>query len=197
MVAIVDISTQSGSRASALRAAGVRTVIRYCDTIRPAKRLSRDEAVAFVAAGLKLGVVHEARRGDFADSFEHASGVADAHHARTYGTSVIGQPSGSLIYFAVDFDATAAEVRNLVVPYFRGVGDAFSEPTGEQNYVVGVCFDNDPTPAGADHVYLVIEALGREEMSVADNQRTTETTHRRFAGGAGGKTPTDYFLRAA
>ena len=140
MTAIVDISSQCGSRASALRAAGVTTVIRYYsrDTIRPAKRLSRDEALGLAAAGLRLGVVHEARRGDLAASFEHAAGVADARYARTYGSSAIGQPAGSAIYFAVDFDATVAEVRDLIVPYFRGVSDAFAEVTGEAQYVVGV-----------------------------------------------------------
>lgn len=139
MATIVDISSQSGNRAAALRAAGVQSVIRYYsrDTIRPAKRLSRDEAIALVGAGLRLGVVHEARRGDLAISFEHASGVADARYARTYGNTTIGQPGGSAIYFAVDFDATATEVRDLIVPYFRGVNDAFAEATGEQNYVIG------------------------------------------------------------
>lgn len=453
MATIVDISSQCASRAAALHAAGVATVIRYYsrDTIRPSKRLSREEALALSAAGLRLGVVHEARRGDLADSFEHASGVADARYARTYGTSTVGQPAGSVIYFAVDFDATAAEVRELVIPYFRGVNDAFAERTGEHDYRigaygsgavcaalldaqlvgktwlaqsrgwrgydaflssnrwdllqampstiaglecdpdtapdgrdfgdfvpgipgvvstpmqppaapasavrpmrvnarsglrlrsgpgtdfdilrllplgtsvfslksvgawtlvdlqgdgvadgfvgsgflveaapsptpaiplmartpdavhvpelieqgsteaglmaarttakaalpqyptngcaahlsallrqagmdvpmtfgagklaqrladrgwtrievgsqaagdVGVCFDNDPTPAGADHIYLVIQALGPDEMSIADNQRTTDAPHARFASGAGGKTPTEYFLRA-
>ena len=139
-MAIVDISSQCGNRASALRAAGVLTVIRYYsrDTIRSAKRLSRDEALALVGAGLRLGVVHEARRGDLAASFEHASGVADARYSRTYGSLTIGQPPGSVIYFAVDFDATATEVRDFIVPYFRGVNDAFAELTGERDYVIGV-----------------------------------------------------------
>jgi hypothetical protein len=140
VAAIVDISSQSASRANALRAAGVATVIRYYsrDTIRPTKRLSRNEALAFSTAGLRLGVVHEARRGDLAASFVHASGVADARYARSYGTSTIGQPPGSVIYFAVDFDASAGEIRDLISPYFRGVNDALAEATGEANYVVGV-----------------------------------------------------------
>lgn len=140
MATIVDISSQCGSRGALLRAAGVLTVFRYYsrDTIRPAKRLSRQEALALAGEGLRLGVVHEARRGDLSDSFEYASGIADARYARTYGTETIGQPSGSVIFFAVDFDATAAEVRDRIIPYFRGVNDAFAEVTGEQNYLVGV-----------------------------------------------------------
>ena len=60
---------------------------------------------------------------------------------------------------------------------------------------VGVCYDNDPTPAGADHIYLVIETDGNDEMQIADNQRTADAPHPRFASGHG-KTPTEYFLRA-
>jgi hypothetical protein len=61
---------------------------------------------------------------------------------------------------------------------------------------VGVCFDIDPTPPGADHVYLVVETQGPDEMLIADNQRTADAPHKRFASGVGGKTPTEYFLRA-
>jgi hypothetical protein len=60
---------------------------------------------------------------------------------------------------------------------------------------VGVCFDNNPNPPGADHIYLVIQALGVDEMMIADNQRTTDAPHSRYASGHG-KTPTEYFLRA-
>lgn len=60
---------------------------------------------------------------------------------------------------------------------------------------VGVTFDRDPTPPGADHIYLVVETKGADEMVIADNQRKTDATHSRFASGKG-KTPTEYFLRA-
>jgi hypothetical protein len=66
----------------------------------------------------------------------------------------------------------------------------------QQSGDVGICFDNDPTPAGADHVYLVVGASGPDEMMIADNQRRTDAPHTRFASGRGGKTPTEYFLRA-
>jgi hypothetical protein len=31
---------------------------------------------------------------------------------------------------------------------------------------------------------------------IADNQRSADASHSRFASGKGGKTPTEYFLRA-
>ena len=61
---------------------------------------------------------------------------------------------------------------------------------------IGVTFDNDPTPPGADHIYLVIKVKpGGDEMIIADNQGTPDVTKTRFASGHG-KTPTEYFLRA-
>ena len=58
---------------------------------------------------------------------------------------------------------------------------------------VGVCFDR-TSPAGADHVYLVVERRGEDEMMIADNQ-IQGRPHARYASGRG-KTPTEYFLRA-
>lgn len=60
---------------------------------------------------------------------------------------------------------------------------------------IGVCYDNDPSPPGSDHVYLVIEVIDGDKMMIADNQRNEDVTHERYARG-NGKTPTEYFLRA-
>jgi hypothetical protein len=140
MAQIIDVSSTCGSKAASLFAAGVRTVIRYYsrDTIRPSKRLSAEEAHQFTAAGLRIGIVHEGRRGDKADNFDRATGVADGLYSRTYGSATIGQPAGSTIYFGVDFDASSAEIRDRIVPYFQGVADAFAHATGDPAYDVGV-----------------------------------------------------------
>jgi hypothetical protein len=47
---------------------------------------------------------------------------------------------------------------------------------------------------GSDHIYLVLRALNRDEMVVADNQASKP--HFRFASG-NGKMPTKFFLRAS
>jgi len=54
------------------------------------------------------------------------------------------------------------------------------------------CFD--VPHHGQDHIYLVLKPLNKDEMIVADNQEPAP--HFRYASGAGGKTPTNYFLRA-
>jgi Domain of unknown function (DUF1906) len=58
---------------------------------------------------------------------------------------------------------------------------------------VGVCFD-ETAPAGADHIYFVVQRYDDDRMLIADNQR--RKLHERYASGQGGKTPTEYFLRA-
>ena len=50
----------------------------------------------------------------------------------------IEQPAGSAVYFAVDFDASAAEIRSAIIPYFRGVARAFADDNGLPVYRVGV-----------------------------------------------------------
>jgi hypothetical protein len=60
---------------------------------------------------------------------------------------------------------------------------------------VGVCYSMADDVAGADHVYLVVERIDSDAMMIADNQAQGKT-HRRYASGKGGKTPTEYFLRA-
>lgn len=140
MATIIDVSSACGGKASALAAAGVRTIIRYYsrDTIRASKRLGADEARQLLAAGLRIGIVHEGRFGDKLENFDHASGLADAAYARTYAAASIGQPGGSAIYFAVDFDARPAQIREQIIPYFQGVADALAQATGEPDYNVGV-----------------------------------------------------------
>jgi len=44
------------------------------------------------------------------------------------------------------------------------------------------------------HIFLVVEALDKDKMVIADNQ--APSPHIRYASGSGGKTPVSYFLRA-
>jgi hypothetical protein len=66
-------------------------------------------------------------------------------------------------------------------------------PVGQQDAGdVGVTFDEGGNP-GADHIYLVVQRIDKDEMLISDNQATTP--HHRFATGKA-RTPTEYFLRA-
>lgn len=132
MAKIIDVSTNCADNAAALAAAGVQTVIRYYsrDTIRPAKRLTPGEARALCAAGLRIGVVHEGRYGDVPANFTHDCGFADGQYAQHYGLDTIGQPHGTTIWFGVDFDATAEQLTEAVLPYFQGIADGLKAAGG-------------------------------------------------------------------
>jgi len=136
---IVDTNNVTTARLNCLRDAGVKTIIRYYarDTGNPSKVVRRAEAQAIAAAGLRLGAVHEGRHGDKISGFSQQIGFDDARHSRAFAHSEVGQPAGSTIYFGVDFDTTQAQVTNNVIPYFRGVAQAFNESNGLPTYLVG------------------------------------------------------------
>ena len=138
MTDIIDVSFACGPQAADIAQAGVKTVIRYYsrNTGIPAKRLSKAEAVQLSAAGLTLGAVHEARRGDLIASFTQALGKADADYACQYAADTIDQPAGTAIYFAVDLDVSAAQLQASVIPYFKGVAQGMA--AASRSYRVGV-----------------------------------------------------------
>jgi hypothetical protein len=137
---VVDVSFSCGGHASFLAGAGIKTIIRYYsrDTGLPTKRLTRPEAEQFAAAGLKIGIVHEAKHGDKPIAFSHDLGVMDATYSRDYGRQVIRQPSGSAIYFGVDFDVTSQQLQGRIIPYFTGVASVLRLPNGSPSYKIGV-----------------------------------------------------------
>lgn len=139
MVNVIDVSYDCASRARGLFNTGVQTVIRYYsrDTIRPTKQLTSTEAKQLASAGLRIGVVYEGRFGDQANNFNHDCGFVDGQYAQKYGLGTIGQPRGSTIYYGIDFDASAAQIRELILPYFQGIADG-QAALGGSAYGVGV-----------------------------------------------------------
>ena len=135
---IIDTNHRTTAQLMRLADAGVSTIIRYYArfTSQPEKRLIRPEAEAILAAGMTIAVVHQAA-GNSPGAFTHDSGVADATYARNYGANVIGQPEGSAIYFAVDFDASEADVSEGIIPYFRAVQSIVGAADQPPTYKVG------------------------------------------------------------
>ena len=131
-----------------LKSQGFTTALRYYTALGGPKRLSRAEAEALVRYGFKLGVVYQ-DRGNAAEFFSEERGRSAALRALNYAMQEIGQPFGSAIYFAVDFDASKAEIRDHIVPHFRALRAALVEP-------------GQPTPAYAVGAYgsgLVLRTL--------------------------------------
>lgn len=138
---IIDTPWYAGGKARALKAAGIETVIRYYNFQNsrtfPQKRLTLAEAEELCAAGLQLGAVFQQRQNQIRD-FSRAKGLRAGKQAFTIASDQVGQPVGSGIYFSVDFDANADEIKSAILPYFAGVKEGMeAEGGGEALFRIG------------------------------------------------------------
>ena len=133
----LDTTVELTRHAEALKAQGYDFALRYYSH-NAAKNLSLGEARALSQAGLRIGVVWETA-GTRAGFFTRAQGLADGAAAFQMARDVIGQPFGSAIYFAVDFDPTQADLDGAISNYFTGVHAAlYVAAEGQPSYRVGV-----------------------------------------------------------
>lgn len=137
MATVLDTTRNCAALVPCLESQGFDTVIRYYSRSEW-KRLSQPEALALGRGGLRIIPVYQNRQNQAAD-FSDAAGEAAGRHADDYARNVIFQPAGSAIYFAVDFDATEAELRANVIPYFKGVKRGLASAAGgAPSYRIGV-----------------------------------------------------------
>jgi hypothetical protein len=143
---IIDTADNTTKQLARLKKDGVTAIIRYDDRKASGawKQIFPPEARAIAKAGIKLGIVYE-DAGSTASSFSATTGHASAAYSRKMAVAR-GQPSGSAVYFAVDFDASAKVIRNSIIPYFAGVYRAFMETNGLPvlrvgAYCSGLCGD--------------------------------------------------------
>lgn len=138
MTQVIDTNHDVTRHLDAIKAAGVRTIIRYDNRLNPGgeKQIKLAEARAIAAAGMRLGIVYEGA-GDQSGQFSDGIGHLDATYARDQAAKR-GQPDGSAEFFAVDFDANGLQIRLNVIPYFQGVRRAFAEDSGKPKLRVGV-----------------------------------------------------------
>lgn len=134
----IDASVNCTVKAFDLQANGIEFVCRYYANSGK-KILSRSEALALSQAGLNIVVVWEDGYPTKGSYFSYAKGVDDGSSAY-HDALVIGQPIDSPIYFAVDYDASPADVSGGICDYFRGVATGFaaSGGTDEQTHPIGV-----------------------------------------------------------
>ncbi|MFE1630736.1 DUF1906 domain-containing protein [Brevibacillus reuszeri] len=119
----------TGEKAKAMAAAGMKFVCRYLVPVSMTwKRLTRAEAKAITAAGMK--VVSVFQRGSNDAAGEATNGKRDGA-AAYQEAKAIGQPEGTAIYFAVDYDAQ---------PKDYGALEAYLKAAAEEvpGYLVGV-----------------------------------------------------------
>ncbi|MFK3738901.1 DUF1906 domain-containing protein [Massilia sp. TN1-12] len=133
----LDTTMELTRHARALARQGYDFVLRYYSH-NAAKNLSLGEARALAEAGLRIGVVWETA-GTRASFFNRSQGLADGAAAFLMAREVIGQPYGSAIYFAVDYDPTQADIDGAISNYFTGVRAAlYVAAEGQPSYRVGV-----------------------------------------------------------
>lgn len=126
MHTVIDVPSDVGKHAVRLAAAGVRTVLRYYNhrnsQVLPSKCLTKSEFQALISAGISVATVFQQRGGaggNLAD-LSHDAGTRDAIRAVTLASS-IGQPTGSGLYFAVDWDYYRASELQQIERYFEAV----------------------------------------------------------------------------
>jgi peptidoglycan hydrolase-like protein with peptidoglycan-binding domain len=119
--------------ASGIASAGMKFVARYYSKF-PQKIMTRQEALALSTAGLQMVAVYQ----DSSNAIQFFStqlGNQCATRALQIAAG-IGQPAGSAIYFATDFDPTSDQVTGPISDYFRAIAQVFAvAPT---RYAVGV-----------------------------------------------------------
>ncbi|MDR7318934.1 glycoside hydrolase domain-containing protein [Brevibacillus nitrificans] len=124
----------SAEKAKVIAAAGYKFAVRYLVPERLAwKRLTRAEAEAITAAGMKVVSVFETTANR--PTGGAAAGLEDGVEAYKEA-QLIGQPIGSAIYFAVDFDTKATDY-TAIEAYLRAAA------TKIPDYEIGVYAEYD------------------------------------------------------
>ncbi len=129
----MDAAMDCSPFAAAIAEAGMKFVARYYSKYAQ-KALTRREALALSQAGLKVAVVYQDIHNDV-QYFSAEQGTDGATRALQQAAAT-GQPAGSAIYFAVDFDPTPAQLSGPVTDHFRAVARAFL--AAPMHYLVGV-----------------------------------------------------------
>lgn len=132
------IRTITPARAATLMAHGYSTIGRYL-TNSPVpdpldKNIKPGELASIFGAGMSVFPIFQ-EGGDGLSYFNYERGAYSGYKAHAAAKSYGFNP-GTVIYFAVDFDAVEDEVWSNVVPHFLGIRDAFAS-AGSQ-YRVGV-----------------------------------------------------------
>jgi peptidoglycan hydrolase-like protein with peptidoglycan-binding domain len=113
------------ARGTALFQAGYRVAGRYLTNVPGTsldKNIKPGELDTIFAAGMRVFPIYQTS-GLSADYFTEQQGGRDASLA-TAAASGYGFERGTIVYFAVDFDALGTDITNNVIPYFQGIARA-------------------------------------------------------------------------
>lgn len=125
------------ARAQTLLNAGYKYVGRYlyspAGSSLPEKQIQPGELATIADHGLRCFPIFQTWSRS-ADYFSYAQGTADAFLAIEWA-KYHGFKPGTIIYFAVDYDAMDGEVTTYVIPHFRGIYRTIGE---NSSYGIGI-----------------------------------------------------------
>ena len=135
------ITEITSARGAALKAAGYQIVGRYLDeNVAPSdpkylgKALKPNEPQTILNAGLRFFPIFQyGGRSAAGFSYDIGRSHASIAHDKATGFRI---PSGTCIYFAVDYDALDEDVDSNILPYFRGVRDALQDKGAKYRHCV-------------------------------------------------------------
>ncbi len=123
-----------------LKAAGYQVVGRYLTgTVGGSTRkfITFEEIKNIKNAGLRVFPIYQDGGYKLQYFQDLRQGIVDAHTA-IVAAKRIGIPSGTTIYFAVDFDCYGFQMISFIVPYFRKLKMIFNSLTNTKNYKIGI-----------------------------------------------------------
>jgi len=131
----IDLAMDTSNVVEELRGSRLDFVARYYrEPTSSLPALSSQEARKLDSLGLKIVAVWEQNSPD-SENISYSSGHSDAFSAYKQARA-IGQPAGSAIYFAIDFNAHDLEAAK---EYFRGIAAGLAAGSGGRaEYNVGV-----------------------------------------------------------
>lgn len=131
----IDTPDVTTHKAAQIKDRGFAFVVRYYrSSTSHFTPLTRSEVQALKAADLYIVTVYEGAS-DHKSYFSPAQGKQDARQAHQQAMAA-GQPSGTPIYFAVDYDAAESHLSHNILPYFQAVKSTLDNLGGE--YEIGV-----------------------------------------------------------
>lgn len=168
-------TTVTPERAKALYDAGYRVVGRYLTNAGNStfnKKIQPGELDVIKYAGLNVFPIYQTY-GSFSPYFNEYSGRVDLERAVS-AAEKFGFPFGTIIYFAVDFDAMDTDITNNIIPYFKSLAAGMAV----RKYKVGVY--------GPRNVCIRVSEMGYSESSFVSGMSTG------FSGNLGYPLPKDW-----
>ncbi len=134
-----DTSTRlDQAKITTLKNNGYEVVGRYLTKVPNGldKNMTPEEVELILSNGLSIFPIFQ-EYGGGNSAFSKTKGINNGNSAYNAAVS-LGIPSGTIIYFAVDYDPQTTEIQNYVVPYFEGVCESLSNSNKTNKYLVGV-----------------------------------------------------------